>query len=329
MGAMFGAIFARQNDRSVATAAFFASGMIFSAANSTVFLPAGDVRPDLIAVSIVCLVACVAVLIAGNRFPTRAAGTLMTIALIIVVPSVLISPNAVRALNTAVLFGPFFLYLVWFMPMWFARVLGYSWIVLVDVLILLKFGPSVASVLMTITVTGLVLGELIGEFKRRLERTSITDPLCDVWNPRGFRRLLDRAVASSLRSGKPLTMLYLDLDDFKQVNDRKGHIEGDRVLQQFSRSMQERSRPQDIFARFGGDEFVLLLVDADASLARSIAERMHEEVALPRWSYGIAEWEPGESSDDFISRADFEMLGSKRERKGNSRQPASRAAEPR
>ena len=319
MRAVLRAVLARQNDRSIATAAFLAVGAIFGGANSTVFLPAGASRPDLVAIAVGCAIAAGVVLVRGSRFSGRAAGVLMVVSFIVVVPSVLLAPGPVRAINAGLLFGPFFLYLVWFLPMWFARLLGYSWIIAVDAIILVRFGPAMGSVLLTLTVTGLVLGELIGVFKRRLERTSITDPLCDVWNSRGFRRLLDRAVSSSQRTGKPLTMLYLDLDDFKLVNDRHGHTEGDRVLQWFARTIQERSRPQDVFARFGGDEFALLLVDADATMAQSIAERLQREVQTPAWSYGIAEWVRGESPDAFISRADFEMLGSKRERKADSR----------
>ncbi|MEJ6489471.1 GGDEF domain-containing protein [Leucobacter sp. USCH14] len=329
MRAIFGAVLKRQNDRSLATAAFCIAGMLFAIGNATIFLPAGDERPDLGAVAIACALAAICVLAAGYRFSTRAAGVLMTLAFVVVVPSVFLAPDAIRSINTGLLFLPFFLYLVWFMPMWFARLLGYPWIVLVDAFVLLRFGPSVLSVLVTLTVTGLVLGELIGLFKRRLERNTLMDPLCAVWNACGFRTLLDRAIAASLRGGKPLTMLYLDLDDFKQVNDRLGHFEGDRVLQEFARRMLEHSRPQDVFARFGGDEFALLLIDADASLARSIAERLMGEVDMVRWSYGIAEWGPGETADTFISRADLEMLGAKRNRKGGTREPGGSGYEPR
>ncbi len=329
MRAIIGELFERQNDRSLATAAFFVAGMLFALANSTVFLPPGDERPDLVAVAIACLAAAGGVFAAGSRFSTRAAGVLMALVFIVVVPSVLLAPDAIRSINTGLLFLPFFLYLVWFLPMWFARLLGYPWILLVDAFILMRFGPSILSVLVTLTVTGLVLGELIGLFKRRLERASVTDPLCGVWNATGFRALLDRAVAASYRGGRPLAMLYVDLDDFKQVNDRYGHFEGDRVLRQFSQHMRENCRPQDVFARFGGDEFALLLIDADASLARSIAERLHRELDAVKWSYGIAEWVPGESPDAFISRADLEMLGAKRNRKGDAEPHGSSEHEPR
>nr|WP_237464793.1 GGDEF domain-containing protein [Leucobacter luti] len=168
---------------------------------------------------------------------------------------------------------------------------------------------------MTLAVTGLLAGELIGRFKARLERTSITDPLCDVWNKRGFERLLGPAVTAAQRSGQPLSLLYLDLDDFKRVNDAHGHAAGDRVLQEFARAVRDHSRPQDVFARFGGDEFVLLTIDANAEQALAAGERLRRQIPDPGWSFGVSEWRRGESPEAFISRADLLMLNEKHERK--------------
>ncbi|WP_336658621.1 GGDEF domain-containing protein [Leucobacter sp. USHLN153] len=314
------AIWTRQNDRSIATLAYLAAGALFALLNGTLFLRHGSHRPDLFAMAIICILLLVVVAIAGRRFSTFAAGALMIAAFLLVVPAVLLAPDRLRALNTAMLFPPFFLYLVWFFPMWFARLLGYAWIGLTDLFILLQYGWQMSSVLMTLTVTGLLLGEVIGRFQRRLHRATLTDPLCDIWNARGFSRLLTREVAASQRTGRPLTMLFIDLDDFKLINDRHGHAEGDRALQLFVKSMQEQSRPQDVFARFGGDEFALLLLDADAEIARGIAERLHDKIRVPGWSYGIAEWRAGETAEAFIARADLGMLAAKRARKADRRQ---------
>lgn len=255
----------------------------------------------------------------GERLSTFLAGALMICVLAVVMPSVLLAPDAVRAINIGLLFTPFFVFLVWFLPMWFARLLGYTWMGIYVVMMLARFGDAaVAPALMTLAVTGLLLGELIGRFKARLEYTSTTDALCDVWNKRGFERLLGKAVTSSQRSGQPLALLYLDLDHFKEVNDARGHIEGDRVLREFSRAVQERTRPQDVFARFGGDEFAMLLLDADAAQARQIGERLQNEIREPGWSFGVSEWQPGENSEQFISRADLLMLHTKRGRSADA-----------
>lgn len=302
----------------MATVMFFLAGAVFGTLNATLFRATKEPRIDLVVVAIACAIAAIVVLAIGARLSTFAAGALMVCVLIVVMPSILLAPDAVRAMNTGILFTPFFVFLVWFLPMWFARLLGYTWMGAYVALMLARFGDAVAPALMTLAVTGLMLGELIGRFKTRLERTSITDALCEVWNKRGFERLLGKAVTSSQRSGQPLALLYIDLDHFKEVNDVRGHMEGDRVLREFSRAVQERTRPQDVFARFGGDEFAMLLLDADASHARQIGERLQNEIREPAWSFGVSEWQPGENSEQFISRADLLMLRTKRGRSADA-----------
>ncbi|WP_125099815.1 GGDEF domain-containing protein [Leucobacter chromiireducens] len=306
---------AHQTDLSIATAAFYLAGAIFAALNASVFRYSEAPRPDLVVISLACLVAGGGVLLLGRRFSLRLAGVLMAGALFVVVPSALTTPDALRAFNMGLLFFPYVLYLVWFFRLWFARLLSYTWMVTYIVLMLWRFGDEVATVLMTLAVTGLLAGELIGHFKARLERTSITDPLCDVWNKRGFERLLGPAVTAAQRNRQSLSLLYLDLDDFKRVNDELGHAAGDRVLQEFARAVRDHSRPQDVFARFGGDEFVLLTIDANADRARVAGQRLREQIPHPSWSFGVSEWQRGESPEAFISRADLLMLTEKQERK--------------
>ncbi len=308
-------VWGRQNELSLATGLFLLAGAGFSVMNLVVF-PATDApRPDLVALIVVCSIAAALVFVRGRRLSHRTVGVLMLLVLLTVVPSVLIAPTLLRAMNLGVLFLPFFVYLVWFMPMWFARLLGYSWLVAYAGLLVYRFGPQVTSLLMTLGVTGVVLGELIGRFKNRLERTSITDPLCQVWNKRGFAILLRKSIGSAQRNGQPLSVLYLDLDDFKSINDLQGHSVGDQVLQTFARDLQAQSRPEDVLARFGGDEFALLLIDTDAAGAARAAARLRRAIPEPAWSFGVSEWHSGEDSEAIISRADLRMLQEKRGRK--------------
>ncbi|RGE23696.1 diguanylate cyclase [Leucobacter sp. wl10] len=305
-----------QTDRSIATALYFFTGALLAGLNVTVFRIGEVPRLDVVVAGVLSAAAGCAVLVRGRRFSTAAAAVLMTLSMLFVVPTVALSPNEIRALNMGLLFVPFFIYVVWFLPMLVARVLGYSWLLSYSVVIVLKHGEPVYPVLATLALTGAVLGELVGHFKKRLDRVSITDSLCDVWNRRGFDRLLPKAVVNAQRTGRPLSLLYVDLDDFKTINDRDGHGEGDRVLQDFARAMQDRTRPQDVFARFGGDEFALLLVDCDTAQALEIGERLRREIDVTPWSFGIAEWHIGEDPETFVSRADVQMLSEKHGRKG-------------
>lgn len=294
----------RQSELSVATGVFLLGGATIAALNATLVRASPDFRPDLVALTIGCVTAGIVALALGERFTHTAAGLCILAAMLGMLPSLFLAPTVLRGINMSVLFLPFFLFLVWFLPMWFARTAGYTWIVMCSVVMIARFGEPIITVLLTIAITGIGIGELIGSVQRRLERTSITDPLCDVWNRRGFERLLRKSIGAADRAAQPLALLYFDLDGFKAVNDQLGHAEGDRVLQRFARAVQDHARPQDVFARFGGDEFALLLIDSDEPSARRAAARLQRLVSDPKWSFGVSERRPGESPEQFIARAD-------------------------
>lgn len=318
----------RQSDRSFAAAGFFLTCAIVALSYATVFNLDDGTGPGLLVTAVCCFVVALGILVAGRRFSRTAAGTVMACLVLTVVPGVWVSSSEVRALPLGFLFFPFFLYVLWFLPLWFARLLGYGWLVLFSWLMLAKFGQAPASMLFGLSLSAVGLGELVSHFKRRLEREAITDPLCGIWNRRGFERLLERAVATARRNEQPLSLVYLDLDDFKVINDRRGHLAGDQALRSFAHDMQRCIRVGDVFARFGGDEFALLIIDCDADQARLTVERLRREVTGLAWSFGIAECRRGEDASEFISRADLRMFEDKEQRKLAARQDAGHSRIP-
>jgi len=113
----------------------------------------------------------------------------------------------------------------------------------------------------------------------RLRHLGLTDPLTGVRNRRYFeQRSLDECRAV-LRHGRSMACLFLDLDHFKQINDRFGHHNGDLVLQSTARCITQQVRDSDLLSRYGGEEFVLLLLDSDLDEALEIAERIRSLVA--------------------------------------------------
>ena len=117
----------------------------------------------------------------------------------------------------------------------------------------------------------LVVGFLLARVRRLLlsERLmSRTDPLTHALNSRAFREMAEVEISRSERYGLPLTLAYLDLDNFKAINDTLGHSVGDRLLRIVADIIRENSRKTDILARIGGDEFVLLLPATDQEPAR-------------------------------------------------------------
>ena len=104
--------------------------------------------------------------------------------------------------------------------------------------------------------------------------TSRVDALTGLANTRGFYDRTESALQLSARRNAPLSLVYLDLDDFKQVNDQHGHHEGDQVLRAVAESIRTSIRGTDIAARLGGDEFALVLVDADRAAAEEVITRL-------------------------------------------------------
>jgi two-component system, cell cycle response regulator len=112
-----------------------------------------------------------------------------------------------------------------------------------------------------------------------LQRAASTDPLTGIANRRSFEEALDRELTRSCRTGEPLTLVMLDLDHFKQVNDNHGHQKGDEVLRRVAASLLENCRDMDVAARYGGEEFAVILTDCGAEEAATTAARLWAGVA--------------------------------------------------
>jgi diguanylate cyclase (GGDEF)-like protein len=163
------------------------------------------------------------------------------------------------------------------------------------------------------------------EAERQLEVMAATDPLTGVTNRRFFYELAEAEVGRSLRSAHPLAVVMLDVDHFKRINDRHGHLAGDGVLRNVAAECGRTLRQSDVFARFGGEEFVCLLPETDLAAALVAAERLRAAVeatplAAPGGealrvtvSVGVAHRGAGEdgSLDGLLARADAAMYASK------------------
>lgn len=116
------------------------------------------------------------------------------------------------------------------------------------------------------------------EFHALMQTYKTQDPLTDALNRRAFVTELEKEVGYARRHNEPLSLLMFDVDHFKQINDRFGHIAGDRVLRAIAARVREVKRKEDAFARFGGEEFVILLRATDAKRAYATAERVRVAV---------------------------------------------------
>ena len=171
------------------------------------------------------------------------------------------------------------------------------------------------------------LGGIIFAFNRlrvahdRIITLMYTDTLTGIANRRIFLESLGGAISFAQRHQTPLSIIMADLDDFKSVNDTFGHNAGDQVLQAFATLLMENSRQEDLAARFGGEEFIMMLPGTSAKEATVFGERLRhrlEEITFPdscirlTASFGVSTYQPGETSTSLIDRADQALYAAKR-----------------
>ena len=154
---------------------------------------------------------------------------------------------------------------------------------------------------------------------RSLVEIARTDPLTGALNRKGLADELMRLVRLGEGQTFPMTLVFIDIDHFKRINDAHGHATGDQVIRGLAQVVRAAVQRDDLFARWGGEEFLLVFRDTPGVKGRVIAERLRERIATATWadglhvtcSFGVAEWHRGEDLNDGIRRADEAMYRAK------------------
>ncbi len=171
-----------------------------------------------------------------------------------------------------------------------------------------------------LVVTSLAVHRLVSEI-RRLART---DPLTGLANRREFESRVHAEIVRVQRVRASLCVVIIDLDHFKHVNDEHGHQAGDQLLVRVAESWRPELRAVDCLARYGGDEFALLLPDSDEHDAARIIGRLRASTPGARFCAGVAAHAPGDDLDALISRADRELYEAKRARGAPEEPPVAK-----
>ena len=160
-----------------------------------------------------------------------------------------------------------------------------------------------------------------------VQRQAITDDLTGLVNRRRFISALEAELERATKLGGPVSVILVDLDDFKLINDHFGHHAGDRVLQAFAVLLEDHIRDIDVAGRLGGEEFALLLPDADLAGAAATAERLRRALEngpiasldaqefSATGSFGVTQYAPGQSADELLRIADVALYRAKAEGK--------------
>jgi diguanylate cyclase (GGDEF)-like protein len=163
----------------------------------------------------------------------------------------------------------------------------------------------------------------LGDTLEQVQRLSSRDELTRALNRRSLIEALERERARAERSGAPFCIAMIDMDHFKRINDSHGHGAGDAVLRGFSSAVHDVMRSTDVFGRYGGEEFLLILVGTEAAEALEAVERVRTAVAARDWSpavpdaavtisTGVAAFRKGEAIEQLLHRADQALYQAKR-----------------
>lgn len=178
---------------------------------------------------------------------------------------------------------------------------------------------TIGSFIFTLLIVAIIL--IYTKVKNTLEINVIQDPLTKLFNRTQLFKDMDSEIKIYRRSKQPFSLLFIDIDHFKSINDNFGHSVGDKVLTDFAKLLKNILRESDIAFRYGGEEFVVLVRHANASASYKLAERIREKVKAhnfsPKFSItislGLSEFKDGDTVDDIINHADTMMYQAKAE----------------
>ncbi len=203
--------------------------------------------------------------------------------------------------------------------------------------VVMPFYAYVVATIVPIIVSPIVATSLVKllfqtlELETKLRELAITDYLTQLLNRREWMRETSRHIHLAKRNSSNFAILMLDLDNFKSINDTYGHMTGDKVLIAFTQAIQSKCRTSDILARFGGEEFIILLPDASEQQALQFAERIQqqtrslkinidENIITITTSIGISIYDPDKPAklDTLISQADKALYQAKEQGKNRT-----------
>ncbi len=304
----------------------------FACAFSAAF-PVAPGRPTtlLVVLTIVGVVLALGLFVAGPRVDHT--GLVTTVAAVIVITSVLVGASSTT--GGAMLAGYAYVWITVYSGLFLSPAATR----LHSALITIGFGLGLLATGLPETLTAWILvsatvwgsGHALSRLSERVRRQAETDPLTGLLNRRAFITAAEREHELAARTGADLTVVLIDLDDFKGVNDREGHAAGDRLLADLAAAWQAVLRPADVLARHGGDEFAVLLPATSEEGAARVVARLQEAHPMT-WSAGVAEWSRSATLDAALAAADGRLYEVKRARAagrgGAAGAAASSRAEP-
>lgn len=247
----------------------------------------------------------------GERTPVWLIHAVMCVGTLMIGYGIHIAGNSRMAGSASVLYLWVVIFAAYFFP--WKQVVAHVTLLSGSYAIVLVVGHEKAGPALWLGLTGTAAftAVVVASLSGRLKAQATTDLLTGLPNRRGWEHSLEREFARAVRRRSPLCVAVLDLDNFKSLNDTSGHLAGDRVLRTASKAWLGLLRDTDVLARYGGDEFALILPDCTPEKATEIIDRLSSSTEGSTCSVGVA-W-AGESDDaqSLIGRADRALYEAK------------------
>lgn len=175
--------------------------------------------------------------------------------------------------------------------------------------------PNWPTRVLTVFGVSVTVGLFAGLLVKHVHERAVHDSLTGLINRRMWESLVQQELSKSARNAQPVSMMLIDLDRFKEINDEYGHLHGDDVLKRTADTLRRALRDADAPCRWGGDEFAVLLTDCDAHQVNLVAHRLKSELGeAPGFSVGTATWHKGLTLYDLFREADKSLYTSKASR---------------
>ena len=293
-------------------AALFAAGA--GAVLVSLLVDAGQAVPRgrIFAVACAALVSSVAVWLFGRRLRDWAFHCLVVLGAAMVTTVVHQAGGGLASAGYASLYVVVVVYAFFF----FRRPLALIHLLIVATASFAAFadvgGPGWWALWVMLMSAAAMVGVLVSVLVEQVRSMARADMLTGLANRRAWEESLPREVARAARAARPLSVAVIDLDYFKEVNDSGGHHAGDQTLRAVAAAWSSQVRDADLLARYGGDEFALVMPDCDTDQAQVIVERLRETTPHgTSFSAGIATWNGDETITELVRRADEALYAAK------------------
>lgn len=299
---------------STVTAVLFGTGAVLLIIGAVTWVPGKNPRWVITCLAVTATGFFLWAVLRGRRF-TRAEALVMVVAELFTIGALTWTTDlTLAAFSNGTALPIAAVYVIWFLHPVAGRIVLYLGTLWWFVAVLHHDDTSLTAFALSLLLQTIVAAEVLAQLKTRMDRLARTDQLTGTLNRRGIAELLEREVHRAVRRRRDLSVVSIDLDGLRAVNNTQGHTAGDHLLQQATSYWTSRLRRRDSIGRTGGDEFLFVLPGTTLEQAGWIVESLAAD-APGAWSAGVASIKPGDSVGSLLDRADQRMYDDKAARR--------------